>query len=176
MKRSPLTRKTPLGRKPRAKGNRGELEVREALRVRGYHSAKRNLQSGGQGGGDLIEAIPGYSIEVKRVENLNVWKALAQAEAAAAATETPVVVFRRNNGSWWAVLDRDARLELFSGGPLYHLRAWERQNIRLWVEIAKTVAEAPRDAVPVLDIKRPESKWYSVLPFDAFLDAVVARA
>ncbi len=74
-----LTRRTPLkrgkgpGRKPRARGNRFEKEVIDFLKVRGHH-VYRTLGSGGYGGSD-IQGIPGYGIECKMVEKLNVWAA-----------------------------------------------------------------------------------------------------
>jgi Holliday junction resolvase len=102
VKQTPLARKTPLGRKPRARGNRGELEVVNILKAHGY-PAYRNFASGGYGGSDVI-GLPGFAVEVKMVEALNIWKALAQSEEAASATETPTVVFRRNRSRWYVAL------------------------------------------------------------------------
>lgn len=102
MKQTPLARKTPLGRKPRAKGNRGELEVVNILKAHGY-PAYRNFASGGYGGSDVV-GLPGFAVEVKMVEKLNIWGALAQCEQAASATETPLVVFRRSRCSFYACL------------------------------------------------------------------------
>jgi len=91
---SGLKRKTPLVRRPKAKGNAYEKHISERLR-RFFPTAKRNLGSGGYGGGDLVET-PGWSFECKKVEALNLWKALAQSEEAASPTQTPAVVFARN--------------------------------------------------------------------------------
>jgi hypothetical protein len=97
-----LTRKTPLGRKPRARGNRAELEVVNILKGHGY-PAYRNFASGGYGGSDVI-GLPGFAVEVKMVERLNVWAALSQCEEAAAPTETPLLVFRRARSPFFACL------------------------------------------------------------------------
>ncbi len=97
-----LTRKTPLGRKPRARGNRGELEVVNILKAHGY-PAYRNFASGGYGGSDVI-GLPGFAIEVKFQDRLNIWAALEQSREAAAPTETPTVVFRRSRSHWFACL------------------------------------------------------------------------
>lgn len=116
MRQTPLKRKTPLGAKPRARGNRGELEVVNILKAHGY-PAYRNFASGGYGGSDII-GLPGFAVEVKMVEALNIWKALAQSEAAAAATDTPVVAFRRNRSRWYVALDLESFLQLVKASQL----------------------------------------------------------
>lgn len=118
VKRSPLARRTSLARKPKAKGNRYEKQVRDILRDAGWTSAKRNLQSGGQGGGDLIEGIPGYSIECKAQESLNIWKALEQSEAAAKATDTPIVIFKRNGTRSYVAMPLDDFIPLVQASEL----------------------------------------------------------
>ena len=99
-----LQRGKPLKAKPRSKGNRGELAVREILRDHGYTSARRNFQSGGQGGGDLIEHIPGVHIEVKHQETTKIWEWIGQAKADARPTDIPAVIFRRNRSEWMACI------------------------------------------------------------------------
>jgi Holliday junction resolvase len=100
MKQSPLVRRTPLKAKPRSKGNRAELEVREILRDHGYKSARRNFQSGGQGGGDLIEGIPGVHVEIKHHERTSIWDWVRQARKDARPTDIPAVIFRCNREGW----------------------------------------------------------------------------
>ncbi len=118
MKRSPLARRTSLARKPKSKGNRFEKDVQELLRDAGWTRTKRNLQSGGQGGGDLIESIPGFSIECKCQESLNIWKALAQSEDAASSTDTPVVIFKRNGSRSYVALPLDDFIPLVQASQL----------------------------------------------------------
>lgn len=107
---SPLERKRqmqrgkPLKAKPRSKGARGELAVIDILKAHGYHGARRNWMSGGMGGSDIVNGIPGFGIEVKVQERMNIWACLAQCENAAAATETPTLVFRRNGVRFWAAI------------------------------------------------------------------------
>ena len=107
---STIQRKTPLGRKPKARGNRAELEIVNILKAHG-HPAYRNFGSGGYGGGDIV-GLDGFSVEVKMVEALNIWKALAQSEAAASPTQTPAVFFRRNRSQWFAALPLEDLLGL----------------------------------------------------------------
>lgn len=92
------------GRSSKRKGNSGELEVRDLLREYGWDTAHRNLQSGGQGGGDLVEAIDGWHIEVKRVERLNLAAAWRQAEAAKCPTESVLLAHRGNMQPWMATV------------------------------------------------------------------------
>lgn len=97
-----LTRKTTSGRKPKSRGSRAELEVVNILRSHGY-PAHRNFASGGYGGSDVI-GLPGFAVEVKMIEKLNVWAALAQCATAASPTETPLLAFRRNRSQWYAAM------------------------------------------------------------------------
>jgi hypothetical protein len=170
VQRKPLQRHTRLKRNPRSKGSRGELEVRELLRARGYTSAKRNLQSGGQGGGDLIEAIPGYGIEVKRVEDLNIWRAFKQSFDATPHSDTATVVFRRNNSPWWIAAEERHLLGLLADSDVaVHRLVTER--LRLWVELQITAAAAGIGQIPTLLVRRPSIDLnLTVIPFDTFLD------
>lgn len=116
MRQATLERKTPLGRKPRARGNRFELEVVNVLKAHGYH-AYRTLSSGGYGGSD-VQGVPGFGIECKMVEKLNVWAALAQAEKAVAPTDTPLLVFRRARSKTYVALPLDDFLPLLQAAQL----------------------------------------------------------
>lgn len=107
-----LTRKTTWGRKPKSRGSRAELEVVNILKANGY-PAYRNFASGGYGGADVI-GLPGFSVEVKMVEKLNVWAALAQCEQAASATETPLLAFRRARSRWYAAMPLEDLLPLIT--------------------------------------------------------------
>lgn len=99
MKRSPMIR----GKGSRTKGGTGEREVVEMLHAAGFTGARRNFQSGGQGGGDIV-GVPDVHLEVKRQETVSIWKWIGQAEGEAARTALPLVVFRRSHSSWYAVL------------------------------------------------------------------------
>ena len=81
----PLSRKKPLRAKPHSKGNRAEREVIDLLHAAGWTSARRNFQSGGQGGGDILNGPTDYHLEVKHRERAEIWKWLAQAEARGAS-------------------------------------------------------------------------------------------
>jgi hypothetical protein len=107
-----LQRRTPLRAQPCAKGNRAEREVIDMLRALGWTSARRNFQSGGQGGGDVIGGPGGVHIEVKHRERCSIWEWLAQAVSEARPTDMPAVFFRRNRSPWWVAIPADEYLAL----------------------------------------------------------------
>src|SRR5215475_2327677 len=80
----PLSEKPPeqkrLRAKPRSKGNRGERDVVSILHARGWTKARRNFQSGGQGGGDIINGPSDVHVEVKHRERAAIWEWIEQAE------------------------------------------------------------------------------------------------
>lgn len=86
----------------RQKGKRGELELVHVLRGYGYDARRGQQYSGANGDAD-VEGVPGYHIEVKRVERLNIEEALQQSERDA-KDEVPVVVHRRNAETWKVTL------------------------------------------------------------------------
>jgi hypothetical protein len=101
-----------LRARPRAKGNRAELAIVNMLKDFGWKGARRNWQSGGQGGGDIVNGPPDTSIEVKHCENARIWEWLAQCEQAASPTEIPLLFFRRNATGWYVALPADELLAL----------------------------------------------------------------
>lgn len=94
-----------MGKAERAKGARGEAEVRALLREHGFtvHASQRNL--GGEQGDSLAL---GHGIilhvESKRRESLNVWSCLAQTEQECAPEALPLLAFRRNKSHWYGAM------------------------------------------------------------------------
>lgn len=127
------------GKRSKARGERGELEVRDLLRGAGFLTARRNFMSGGQGGGDLTDAIPDHHLEVKYTERLMLPAAWRQSRASARATDTIVIIHRANMQPWLATLTIEDWFELkapsmqwLAIGPSAPLRAeflaWQRSN------------------------------------------------
>jgi len=110
--RSPLTRKTPLSPRPKSKGNRFERAIVDMLRANGWPHARRNFQSGGQGGSDIVDGPADAAIECKHQERLNIWACLAQCEAAARPTDLPILAFKRNGSQVYACVPLDELLAL----------------------------------------------------------------
>lgn len=84
----------------RAKGKRGELELAAWLRNHGYPEARRGVQYNGADGSADVIGMPGYHIEVKRVEKTAIEDWLKQAEKDSRENEIPIVFHRRNGEEW----------------------------------------------------------------------------
>lgn len=96
----------------RQKGKRGELELAKVLREAGYDTRRGQQYSGASGDADVV-GLPGIHIECKRVEQLNIEKALQQSERDAKPGEIPVVMHRANGTKWKATLRLDDFLEIY---------------------------------------------------------------
>ena len=83
----------------RDKGKRGELELAKILRSRGYEARRGQQFSGANGDADVV-GVDGYHIECKRVQNLNLNKAMEQSINDARSGEIPCVIHRRDRDYW----------------------------------------------------------------------------
>jgi len=88
----------------RQKGKRGELEVVHLLQQHGYEARRGQQFKGTADSPDVIHNLPGFFIEVKLRQQLNLHATIekAQQETAEATGETPIV-FHRKNGKPWLV-------------------------------------------------------------------------
>lgn len=94
----------------RQKGKRGELELARLLREYGYDAHRSVQYSGANHDADLY-GIDGYHIECKRVEQLNIYKAMEQSERDAREGEIPIVCHRKDRKGWLVTI----RLDDFMG-------------------------------------------------------------
>lgn len=116
----------------REKGKRGELELSHILQEHGYE-ARRNQQFSGANGDADVVGLPGIHVEVKRVEKLNIDKALEQsvrdayADGLRQGCEVLPAVFHRSNddrkkdstkGTWKVTMRLDDWMELFKAWSL----------------------------------------------------------
>lgn len=114
------------------KGKQGERELSGILRDQfGVEEARRGQQFCGANGDADVVGIPGIHIECKRVESLNVHKAMAQAERDRNRNDIPVV-FHRKNGTEWLVTVKLCDLLLFvarlvAGVPI--IRRWVTNKV-----------------------------------------------
>lgn len=98
-----------MSKMARTKGQNGEREIVKILQpiVEKYYPEEevgRNLEQTRSGGHD-IAGVPGFAVEVKRHENLNVkawWKQTI--EQAVRAQCRPVLLYRPNRKPWRAVI------------------------------------------------------------------------
>lgn len=98
------------------KGSRGELELVHFLRECGFDARRGQQFKGTPDSPDVVSdklSRVGLHIECKRVEAGNLYNWLDQAKADA-GEKTPVVMHRRNNRDWVAILDLDSFLRFIN--------------------------------------------------------------
>jgi Holliday junction resolvase len=94
----------------RTKGAAGERELAEKLREYGYEARRGQQFCGANGDADVV-GLPGYHIECKRVEKLNIDTAMEQSVRDAREGEIPIVCHRKNRKEWLVTI----RLKDFMG-------------------------------------------------------------
>ena len=100
----------------RDKGARGEREFASLCRDQGYNRVRRGQQFSGLEGEDCV-GLPGIHIEVKRVQALNVEKAMAQSRRDGTGEQMPIVAHRKNNCDWLITMSAYDWFEIY--------REWE---------------------------------------------------
>ena len=102
----------------KAKGKRGELELSRILRGYGF-SARRGVQYKGTEDSPDVVGLEGIYIEVKRVESLNIDKAIDQS-IENSGKNMPSVFHRKNGRPWLVTMKLDDWMELYMAW-----RKWE---------------------------------------------------
>lgn len=97
----------------RRKGADGERELANKLREYGY-DAHRGVQYKGSPDSPDVVGIEGFHIECKRVEQLNIEKAMQQSERDA-GDNVPLVIHRKNREEWKVTMRLDDFIELIRG-------------------------------------------------------------
>jgi hypothetical protein len=99
------------------KGKVGEREWRDELRAEGYLKSCRGQQySGNSDSPDVVcPELSGFHFEVKRVEKLNLYNAMAQARRDAGNVKLPIVAHRRNREPWLVTMDSATFFRLLRG-------------------------------------------------------------
>lgn len=118
-------KKTPSqkGRASRNKGAVGERELSNILKSHGFITRRGQQYCGANGDADVV-GIPGVHIEVKRVENLNLGKAMEQAERDANEGEAPMVFHRKNRKPWLVTM----KLEDFIARERVYQKEWQEDE------------------------------------------------
>lgn len=96
----------------RQKGKRGELELSHKLQKYGYNTRRGQQYCGANGDADVV-GLPGIHIECKRVENLNIYKAIEQAKNDANDYEMPTVFHRKDRHEWLVTMTLDDWIYLY---------------------------------------------------------------
>lgn len=92
-----------MGKMSREKGKRGEREFASLCRQQGYDARRTAQYCGKTGDASDVIGLPGVHVEVKRVERLNLYDAIAQAvrdATAAGRGDIPIVASRKNDCGW----------------------------------------------------------------------------
>ena len=103
-----------MGKMSKTKGKVGEREVAALLREYGYGGQRGVQYQGGKDSAD-VTGLPGYHIEVKRVERFDLEAAMAQARSDASGAAVPVVFHRKSKHGWVVVLDAKDFIQLVRG-------------------------------------------------------------
>ena len=99
------------------KGKKGELELANILKEYGFENARRSQQYAGINGDADVVGLPGIHVECKRVERLNISKALQQAQRDSEKTGlTPAVFHRKNREPWMVTMSLEDWIELYKEG------------------------------------------------------------
>lgn len=109
-----------MGKMSRNKGKRGELELAHKLQDYGYNARRSQQYAGINNDADVV-GLPGIHCEVKRVERLNLYDAMAQSKHDAKNDEKPVVFHRKNHCEWLVTMRFDDFIEMY--------REWENGNV-----------------------------------------------
>ena len=90
----------------RSKGARGERELSNKLKEFGFNTRRGQQYCGANGDADVV-GIDGIHIECKRVQSLNLSKAMKQAESDARDGEAPMVFHRKDREPWYVTMRID---------------------------------------------------------------------
>jgi hypothetical protein len=96
----------------RAKGCRGERELSSKLKEFGYETRRGQQFSGSNGDADVV-GLPLIHIECKRVEHLNIYNAISQANSDAKDDELPAVFHRKDRCEWLVTMSLDNWMKLY---------------------------------------------------------------
>ena len=105
----------------REKGKAGEREFAALCRKHGFENARRGQQYSGLEGKDVV-GLEGIHIEVKRVEKLNLSKAMEQAIRDSKEGEVPIVAHRKNRENWKVTMELDDWFKLY--------KAWLNEEVK----------------------------------------------
>ena len=100
----------------RAKGCRGERELRDLFRECGFEAKRGQQHAGGADAPDVIHNIPWLHVECKRVESLNLYGAVEQATRDSGLDRLPVVFHKKNGKRWLAIMDAEWFLKQIKEG------------------------------------------------------------
>ena len=96
----------------KSKGAKGERELANILKDYGFNT-RRGQQYNGLEGEDIV-GLDYIHIECKRVENLNLDKAMQQSKKDSKEYQMPTVFHRKNKQKWLVTMELDDWIEIYS--------------------------------------------------------------
>lgn len=93
-----------MGKMSREKGKRGERDWASFCRSQGYDCRRTSQYCGKTGDASDVVGLQGIHQEVKRVERLDLYGALSQAQMDAKPGEMPIVAHRKNDHPWVVII------------------------------------------------------------------------
>ena len=96
----------------RQKGAAGERELANYFKGHGFDTRRGQQFSGLQGDADVV-GLPRIHIESKRVEKLNLDKAMEQSIRDSRVGEIPTVMHRKNRAEWLCTMKLSDWIEMY---------------------------------------------------------------
>ena len=116
------------------KGAVGENELAHKLKEYGYDT-KRSVQYNGKDGQADVIGLKGIHCEVKRVEKLNIYDAIAQAKRDAKNGDFPTVFHRKNRCNWLVTMELDEFMKLYEGYMTSErIKAWTKLGGNAYID------------------------------------------
>lgn len=94
------------------KGKVGEREFANLCKKKGFEKVRRGQQYSGVEGKDIV-GLDKIHVEVKRVEKLNIYKAMGQAVKDNKDKDIPIVAHRKNHEDWLITMKAEEWFNLY---------------------------------------------------------------
>lgn len=108
------------------KGARAEREVANILKENGYTDARRTAQyCGNTGDASDVIGLPGFHIEVKHQERMQLYNWYEQAVRDTKTDDKPIVIHKQNNKPWLVSMSLNDFLKLLEQ-PINHNESMDR--------------------------------------------------
>ena len=145
----------------REKGKRGEREWASVCREHGWDVRRTAQYCGNTGDASDCAGLPGIHQEVKRVERLDLYAAMAQATRDAAKSgNVPIVAHRKNNCPWLVTMHDMDWTKLYSDSDAAGKVSVEKRRAKRLL-IYNTMAKAQsRNGMPIVKHSRDGADWY----------------
>jgi Holliday junction resolvase len=95
------------------KGKAGERELANLFKDYGFKQARRSQQYAGINNDADLAGVPMLHVEVKRVERLNIDKAVEQMQQDKRDDELGIVAHRKNGKPWKVTMTFDEFMEIY---------------------------------------------------------------